>query len=258
MSDSDRGPLWTLIVPAAGSGTRMGTLIPKALIELNGVSLIERATQELRKYSKEIILITKSDDVNSFKKRLDKIESHEIRFLEQDTPKGNAFAIHHALSEVTSEYAVVVWGDHVGAEHFPAKKLSLELNTWNPDISVPLAYVKNPYVYFELEEGKFRAFHETSKGAKILENGTSDVGVFAIKVKSVLPILDKWIAENNDFPDLNFLKFFCSQLAEELDIKALLIDEEIQFLHKGINTMDELEEYKKMKLSLSIETRKTK
>jgi bifunctional N-acetylglucosamine-1-phosphate-uridyltransferase/glucosamine-1-phosphate-acetyltransferase GlmU-like protein len=258
MSNSVPEIVWTLIVPAAGSGTRMGSSIPKALIEVHGVSLIERATHELRKHSNEIILIIKSDHKNSFKEVFHKEGNQEIRFLEQDIPRGNAFAVHHALSAVTTEYAVVVWGDHVGAEYFPANKLNFELNTSNPDLCLPLSYVKRPYVYFELLEGKFVAFHETSKGAKVVENGISDVGVFAIKVKAVLPYLDKWIEENEKIVDLNFLTFFCSKLSEELKIKALMLDEKSQFLHMGINNLDELEDYKKISLNLIRENTTTK
>jgi 2-C-methyl-D-erythritol 4-phosphate cytidylyltransferase len=48
---------WVAIVPAAGSGTRLGSAAPKALIELAGTTLLFRALEMLRSVPFERIMI---------------------------------------------------------------------------------------------------------------------------------------------------------------------------------------------------------
>ena len=48
--------LVTLIIPAGGSGDRLGAKIPKALVQLGGVTLIERAVNALSEVADHIIV----------------------------------------------------------------------------------------------------------------------------------------------------------------------------------------------------------
>jgi 2-C-methyl-D-erythritol 4-phosphate cytidylyltransferase len=41
------GQFFSAIIPAAGSGDRLGAEVPKALVVINGKTLIERAVQSI-------------------------------------------------------------------------------------------------------------------------------------------------------------------------------------------------------------------
>ncbi|WP_197510595.1 2-C-methyl-D-erythritol 4-phosphate cytidylyltransferase [Tessaracoccus coleopterorum] len=47
MSNNNLVPVVTVVV-AAGSGSRLGAAVPKALVELDGVALVRRAVDALR------------------------------------------------------------------------------------------------------------------------------------------------------------------------------------------------------------------
>lgn len=50
------GQRFSAIIPAGGSGDRLGTKTPKALVVINGLTLVERAVQSLLPYVDEIII----------------------------------------------------------------------------------------------------------------------------------------------------------------------------------------------------------
>lgn len=55
------GQFFSAIIPAAGSGDRLGAAIPKALVLINGKTLIERAVQSMLPHVAEIIIAAPKD-----------------------------------------------------------------------------------------------------------------------------------------------------------------------------------------------------
>ena len=55
------GQFFSAIIPAAGSGDRLGAEIPKALVVINGKTLIERAVQSILPHVAEIIIAAPKD-----------------------------------------------------------------------------------------------------------------------------------------------------------------------------------------------------
>jgi 2-C-methyl-D-erythritol 4-phosphate cytidylyltransferase len=55
------GQFFSAIIPAAGSGDRLGAKIPKALVVINGKTLIERAVQSILPHVEEIIIAAPKD-----------------------------------------------------------------------------------------------------------------------------------------------------------------------------------------------------
>ena len=55
------GQFFSAIIPAAGSGDRLGAEVPKALVVINGKTLIERAVQSILPHVEEIIIAAPKD-----------------------------------------------------------------------------------------------------------------------------------------------------------------------------------------------------
>jgi 2-C-methyl-D-erythritol 4-phosphate cytidylyltransferase len=55
------GQFFSAIIPAAGSGDRLGASIPKALVVINGKTLIQRAVESISPYVDEIIIAAPKD-----------------------------------------------------------------------------------------------------------------------------------------------------------------------------------------------------
>jgi 2-C-methyl-D-erythritol 4-phosphate cytidylyltransferase len=55
------GQFFSAIIPAAGSGDRLGASIPKALVIINGKTLIQRAVESLLPHVEEVIIAAPKD-----------------------------------------------------------------------------------------------------------------------------------------------------------------------------------------------------
>jgi 2-C-methyl-D-erythritol 4-phosphate cytidylyltransferase len=55
------GEFFSAVIPAAGSGDRLGASIPKALVIINGKTLIQRAVESLLPHVEEVIIAAPKD-----------------------------------------------------------------------------------------------------------------------------------------------------------------------------------------------------
>jgi choline kinase len=67
-----------VVIPAAGSGERLGVGIPKALVEVGGRTLIERAAQNLSSLAADIVIAAPAGYEDNFREIFaqTKISSH--------------------------------------------------------------------------------------------------------------------------------------------------------------------------------------
>ncbi len=233
--------LYTLIVPVAGAGKRMQSDIPKTLTMMNGRSLLSISTNSLMQFASKTILVTSSVHKEKILAEAIKSKLPNPTIVEQLFPNGTAFAVLQALKITDTEIAIIVWGDHIGAEKFPIENFINNFKNYESDVYLPIIEVKNPYVYFKIDKEKIIDFNETKKGAPFINKGFSDVGVFCIKPKSILSKLEKWTNNNEDSDDLNFLSFFASEISRSLRIKIIKLKDRSGMLSIGINSKLELE-----------------
>jgi|1048.fasta_scaffold17231_2 bifunctional N-acetylglucosamine-1-phosphate-uridyltransferase/glucosamine-1-phosphate-acetyltransferase GlmU-like protein len=243
--------MYTLIIPLAGYGTRMESKIPKALTLVEGRSLLDISSSGLKKFAVATILVLSKVNSIALLKEAKKCKFKKISKVYQVSPNGTAYAVLEALQITQTNYAVTVWGDHIGAEAFPSELLINEFQKKNFDIVIPLIEVSNPYVYFNLKGDTIRGFHETRKGAPQIKKGFSDVGVFGLNVENVRTELRKWIEINSEVQDLNLLSFFASPQSRVLRVKIFKLDKKLNHLTFGINSKADLRKYLDQKLGAS-------
>ena len=99
------------VIPAAGKASRMGQIgseLPKALIEVEGSSLLERSIETLKTVGVDYIVVVVGhlgDQISEF------ISNHqfgvEVRTVTQETPLGLAHAIATAASQINDDFIVL-------------------------------------------------------------------------------------------------------------------------------------------------------
>ena len=99
------------IIPAAGKASRMGELgsaLPKALIEVEGRTLLERTIESLKAMTVSKIVVVVGHLGNQI---VDFVSTHdfgiEINTAHQETPLGLAHAIATAADQITSDFVVL-------------------------------------------------------------------------------------------------------------------------------------------------------
>ena len=99
-----------LIILAAGKGTRMNSELPKCLVSINGVPMINRLLSNVAKrfVNRPIIVVGhKSEEVRNHL-------GDSVRYVDQTEQKGTAHATIAALGDIlpTTENVVVLYSDH--------------------------------------------------------------------------------------------------------------------------------------------------
>ena len=104
------------IIPAAGKATRMGGSLPKALIEIEGQTLLERTIEALREVgvSKVVVVVGHlGESIVEFLSRRD--FGIPVSTAHQETPLGLAHAIATAANQIDNDF-VVLCPDNIYAD----------------------------------------------------------------------------------------------------------------------------------------------
>ncbi len=149
------------VIPAAGKGTRLGEIgkqIPKSLVEINGVTLLERTINNLEKNGiKKIIVIVgyKKEMIINFLNQNQKKFGVNIKTVVQKEPRGLAHAILQ-LEKAVSEPFVVQLPDNLIDTDFSnlINKFLEEKPDFiqfyrevdNPQDTLPTLFIKNNYI----------------------------------------------------------------------------------------------------------------
>lgn len=96
------------IIPAAGKATRMGGDLPKALIEIEGQTLLDRAIEALKAIGVAKVVVV----VGHLRERIVQFISErefgiEVSTVQQEQPLGLAHAIATAANEIDNDFVVL-------------------------------------------------------------------------------------------------------------------------------------------------------
>ncbi len=103
-----------VIIPAAGSGTRMGSRIPKPFLKLRGVSILEHTIQAFAKvdFVSQIVIATSSEWIQEVE-AITKSISRELSFLIIEGGAERQHSIHNALNVISKEVELIAVHDAV-------------------------------------------------------------------------------------------------------------------------------------------------
>ena len=227
----------TLVVAAAGRGSRMGGGVPKALNQIDGRHLIELSTRTLVEKAQTVVVVVSPSQRSVFEEHLPQLHGKTVTYVEQEVPNGTTGAALVGLQTAITEWTIVVWADHVGASSFDIEWLVAKMYNSKSDICLPLVEISNPYVYFDLDmNGHLCGFHETRKSAPKVNRGLSDCGTFLFRTASSRQAIEAAI--DPTLEDQNLLSLFPQFVANGISIEILKMDN--INLAVGVNTPSEL------------------
>lgn len=102
-----------IIILAAGKGTRMGSDLPKVLVELQGQSMIKHLMKAVHDSGVDAhpIVVVSPDNKNLIE---DELSAYDVVYVIQDKQLGTGHAVNCARSLVSDDYdnVLVLYGDH--------------------------------------------------------------------------------------------------------------------------------------------------
>ncbi len=183
----------SVVILAAGQGTRMRSALPKVLHSLAGKPLLRHVVDTARKLGDVDVHVVYGHGGEVVK---DRLKSYEINWVEQSTQLGTGHAVAQALPTIPSENIVLVLYGDVPLTQLDTLK-SLVDAAHNRSLGLLTAYLDNPAGYGRIIRDKSGAVSciVEEKDASELEKKVNEINtgmlvVAADLLKKWLPVLD--------------------------------------------------------------------
>jgi bifunctional UDP-N-acetylglucosamine pyrophosphorylase/glucosamine-1-phosphate N-acetyltransferase len=201
------------VVPAAGTGSRLGSDCPKVFAPLSSsVTVWDAIRDNLLPVAGKIVLVL-SPQGGKFLESKDfsssRFERTELAF--QKEPRGMGDAIFGAAARWKEfDHLLVVWGDQFNLSGKTLRAcVDLHLAQRGPRLTLPLVKTAQPYVEYVFEENRLKAIRQSREGDLCRPGGFSDIGVFLLTGGQ--PLLkewgESWCDQGARTGEINFLPF---------------------------------------------------
>lgn len=237
-----------LFIVAAGKGTRMGSSIPKALMEIDGTPNVLNTIEKALPYYDRIFVVTNRDIQREWDHFFTHIcpKEYPVFNIAIESGLGDGHAVMVALEQdwaaAWSADISIVWGD----AYIPDDKMFAELLSRTQDNCLPVQWEDNPYVAimgysWMASHAKFSKYGETEN------TGYHDQSMFRFDLITLIEALnnlhccfwkhDKYITASGELSLLFVLHYLSNK-------NRTMHCYETKYGVHGFNTPQELHELK--------------
>ena len=230
----------TLILPAAGAGSRFSGPVPKPLVTVDGEPMILRVLTAVRVAlpGLKVVVVVRSEQVDLFEDALRRVES-DTSIVVDDTFSGSAGAVSKALTISDTPEVVVAWPDHLGIEFLPPQFLGRAIGNDHSGF-LPVVQRLEPYAAVEVSDaGELSCFHPPAEVARLgIREAPSDCGSFVLQADAC----DRFITSDLDYGcrDHNLVAVL-GRLTGRDRLEAVWVDDWRASL--GVNSPEDLDVY---------------
>ncbi len=229
---------WTLLIAAAGYGTRLGANVPKILYPIKGVSILSRILRNFVGLCQTSIVVTNE---KSQKKIIEYCSDKGIELDIQviKSSRGMADTIAHGIKSVKSKYLVVMWGDQPAISRTTVSKMIKIMMEEKSICCMPIVSKKNPYISLNISpQGKIRGILQAREGSTMPDIGIGDCGMFSFQTNYLREFLKKQrVTFGEKTGEWNFLPII-PVIDSHQDIDTFYVSNETEAL--GLNTFEDL------------------
>ena len=236
----------TLIVPAAGRGSRLGGETPKLMVCVNGRPMVDYILDRYREMVETVLLVVHPDSESLVRDHLKGRRDH-VELLFQDQPTGMLDAIlipRSRVDQLNSDEIWITWCDQVAVGEGTVCRLAQAMVTApGPALAFPTVVSAAPYIHFARdEEGRIARVLQRREGDAMPEEGEGDIGLFALTGWAYLEALPGYAGDatadtGTGTGERNFLPFI-PWLARRALVRTIPATRPIEAI--GINTREDL------------------
>lgn len=232
------------VIPAAGRGSRLGSIGPKILTPIgDGRTIWSILHQKISPHVDRVHLVLSPEGKAAFTALHAAAADPFVTCSVQAAPLGMGDAIFGAIEAWRPASAIlVVWGDQVLVS---ADTLRRAIAAWDgrPKVAViPVAEVGSPYVEYVFGPGgRLDAVRQTREGDACAANGLSDVGVFLMSVEGLEPAWRRYLAAASrgaSTGEVNFLPFLPFLSLSGWEVAPVRVPDSTEA--RGVNTPEDL------------------
>jgi bifunctional UDP-N-acetylglucosamine pyrophosphorylase / glucosamine-1-phosphate N-acetyltransferase len=244
-----------LIVPAAGTGSRLGADVPKVLVKVAGTTMLERLLNLYRAWVGHVVLVVNPASEDSVRKHVHSgVDAERVSYVQQPRPTGMLDAILGAnvvarRAEPTSVW--ITWCDQIGVHPRTIARLGERTSSVAHDAMVmPTVRQQPPYIHLERDStGRIVRVLHRREGDTMPEAGESDIGLFALSRQTYfdrLPAYAREVELGRSTGERNFLPFI-PWLARTGIVTTFPAEDPMEAV--GVNTQDDLARVERYLLS---------
>lgn len=228
---------WTLIIAAAGKGSRLKWHQPKTLYPVAGKAILDYIFEFFTPFCANTILITSKAGESSIRAHL--TPKKNISFVVQEQQIGMGDAVLTGLRTCATPYCACVWGDQ---PFFSISSIVAAYQALQEDTSLSLALPVCPrhpaYIHIQSDgDNKISYVLQKREGDIMPKSGISDCSMFFFRVQEMKKKLDEALRRGQllgkNTKEHNFLPIF------PLLDKTLMIPIPADEYSSGINTPEE-------------------
>jgi bifunctional UDP-N-acetylglucosamine pyrophosphorylase / glucosamine-1-phosphate N-acetyltransferase len=193
--ESNASPLiqgdWSVVIPAAGKGTRLGVSMPKILYPVAGKPILDWLLNLFLPVMNGVVVLVVAPWSRDAVEQAARERTSRIRIAVQEVATGMGDAVEIGVREVTTEHTAVVWGDQVALRRSSVEAvLRIHEGPLRPAVTFPTVQRRSPYIHFEREAGgKIAALRQAREGDAMPAVGESDTGFFCFRTAVLRALL---------------------------------------------------------------------
>jgi CTP:molybdopterin cytidylyltransferase MocA len=169
----------TLLIPAAGKGSRLGWPRPKTLYPVSGKPILDHIMAAFQPFCRETVLVVSPEGLEDIRRHLG--GRPDITYVIQPEPKGMGEAVALGLEACQTSLCALIWGDQ---PYCPPTVIRACLKALRENaglaLAMPVCGKGDPYVHLEMDENGRRLSRVLQKreGDALPSEGLVDCSVF--------------------------------------------------------------------------------
>jgi dolichol-phosphate mannosyltransferase len=240
---------WTILIPAAGKGSRLNFNLPKLLYPIGNKLIIDILIKKFKFGNFKYVFVLSNQGIKTVETKLKTFNNLKYKIVIQHKPKGMADALLCAKKVIKTKHTLVIWGDQVGIKSqtlIKCMELHSKLSS-TVHLTLPSILIKDPYINIVRDSnGSIKYIQQKREGEIKTDFGETDCGVFLFKTKELFEKLlleEKNIlnygAITNEFNLIPIIKNFDNNNGSLVTVR---LNNQQEIL--GINNFDDVINYK--------------
>ena len=232
-----------LVVPAAGLGTRLRTTLPKLLVPVAGVPMIDRVLALYQSHVARSLIVVSPAAEEAVRRHLAGMRDVDIIVQPRATGMLDAILLaRSAVADARANGVWITWCDQVAVDPRTVRRLARTFQE-NPSAAVVMPTVRrqDPYIHFGRDaSGRIMQVLHRREGDAMPPEGESDMGLFALSGEAFSTFLPEYADSSgtgHTSGERNFLPFI-PWVAQRAPVVTFLACDPIEAT--GVNTPDEL------------------
>ncbi len=235
-----------LIIPAAGIGSRLGADVPKVLVRVAGMTMLDRLLELYRDSVAQVVVVVNPAFEHLIQQSVrEHIDAERISFAHQHHATGmlDAILLGVPVAQHMNPSSVwITWCDQIAVDRRTIGRLGERTSPLSHDAMVmPTVMQPRPYVHLERDSsGRIVRVLHRREGDDMPETGESDIGLFALSAQTYFDRLPAYAHEveiGQATGERNFLPFI-PWLARTETVTTFPAENPMEAV--GINTAQDL------------------